>query len=95
MERNEHFFYVLRCKDDSLYAGYTNNLEKRIKLHNDGKGAKYTRGRGPVELLYHEKFKTKTEAMQAEYKFKQLGKRAKVKYIEKEAGTLHVAAEEL
>lgn len=95
MEKNEHYFYVLRCKDDSLYAGYTNNLEKRIKLHNEGKGAKYTRGRGPVELIYHETFPTKTEALQAEYRFKQLEKKAKVKYIEKEAGAVHVAAEEL
>lgn len=95
MERYEHFFYVLRCKDDSLYAGYTNNLEKRINLHNEGKGAKYTRGRGPIELVYYEIFPTKTEAMQAEYRFKQLHKKAKVKYVEKEAGTLHVAAEEL
>jgi putative endonuclease len=95
MEKNEHFFYVLRCRDNSLYAGYTNNLEKRIKLHNEGKGAKYTRGRGPVELVYHEEFATKTEAMQAEYRFKQLQKEEKEKYIVKEDVTLHVAAEEL
>ena len=44
MENEEHYFYVVSCKDDSLYAGYTNNLKRRIKLHNEGKGAKYTRG---------------------------------------------------
>ncbi|RFU62631.1 GIY-YIG nuclease family protein [Peribacillus glennii] len=81
MGKSEHFFYVLRCKDGSLYAGYTNNLEKRIHLHNEGKGAKYTRGRGPVELIYHETFSNKTEAMQAEYRFKQMEKKAKLKYI--------------
>ena len=42
MENEEHYFYVVSCKDDSLYAGYTNNLKRRIKLHNEGKGAKYT-----------------------------------------------------
>ncbi|MDQ0220915.1 GIY-YIG nuclease family protein [Peribacillus cavernae] len=95
MENNEHFFYVLRCIDDSLYAGYTNNLEKRIKLHNEGKGAKYTRGRGPVELVYHEGFATKTEALQAEYRFKQLEKKEKEKFIIKEANPADVAAEKL
>ncbi|CAH0347563.1 GIY-YIG nuclease family protein [Bacillus sp. CECT 9360] len=95
MEKNEHFFYVLRCKDESLYAGYTNNLEKRIKQHNEGKGAKYTRGRGPVELVYQDGFRTKTEAMQAEYRFKQLGKKEKENFIEKEADTSDVAAEKL
>ena len=52
MENNEHYFYVVSCKDGSLYAGYTNDLKRRIKLHNEGKGAKYTRGRGPVRLVY-------------------------------------------
>ena len=46
MENKEHYFYVLSCKDGSLYAGYTNDLQRRIRLHNEGKGAKYTRGRG-------------------------------------------------
>jgi putative endonuclease len=94
MEKNEHFFYVVRCKDYSLYAGYTNDLEKRIILHNAGKGAKYTRGRGPVNLVHYEQFETKTEAMQAEYRFKQLGKKEK-ELIVKDADTLHVAAEKL
>ncbi len=50
METNKHYFYVLECQDESYYAGYTNNLEHRVKVHNQGKGAKYTRGRTPVEL---------------------------------------------
>ncbi|PLT32633.1 GIY-YIG nuclease family protein [Bacillus sp. V5-8f] len=94
MGKNEHFFYVLSCKDGSLYAGYTNNLEKRIHLHNEGKGAKYTRGRGPVELVYYETFSTKNEAMRAEYRFKQLDKKAKLNYIEKGVDPGHVAAKE-
>ena len=68
----DHLFYVLECKDGSYYAGYTNDLEKRIRVHNEGKGAKYTRARKPVHCIYHECFETKREAMQAEYRFKQL-----------------------
>jgi len=45
---NNHYFYVLECADQTLYAGYTNNIEKRVAVHNAGKGAKYTRARGPV-----------------------------------------------
>ncbi|NEU03034.1 GIY-YIG nuclease family protein, partial [Escherichia coli] len=48
METNNHFFYVVKCKDNSWYAGYTNDLHKRVKTHNDGKGAKYTKVRRPV-----------------------------------------------
>ena len=77
MENNEHYFYVLSCKDGSLYAGYTNNLERRIKLHNEGKGAKYTRGRGPVKLIFIKVYATKSEALKAEYAFKQLKRKEK------------------
>lgn len=84
METSKHYFYVLECQDHSYYAGYTNNLEHRVKVHNQGKGAKYTRGRTPVELVYYETFETKTEAMQAEYRFKQLTRRDKQKWMTKE-----------
>ncbi|RFU66934.1 GIY-YIG nuclease family protein [Peribacillus saganii] len=95
MATNKHFFYVLRCKDDSLYAGYTNDLTKRIRLHNEGKGAKYTRGRGPVELVFSKEFPSKPEAMRAEYRFKQLTRPTKLEIIEKESDFFDVAAEEL
>lgn len=72
MVNKMHYFYVLECADGSYYAGYTNNLEKRVDTHNEGKGAKYTRARRPVVLRYYEQYETKTEAMQAEYRFKQL-----------------------
>ena len=49
-----HYTYMLKCKDGTYYIGYTNDLEKRVKAHNEGKGAKYTKGRGPVELIYYE-----------------------------------------
>lgn len=78
---NNHYFYVLHCKDDSLYAGYTNNLERRIKLHNEGKGAKYTRGRGPVELVFAKSFANKSDALKAEYAFKQWKRSKKEKFL--------------
>ena len=79
-----HLFYVLECKDGSYYAGYTNDLDKRVRVHNEGKGAKYTRAKRPVRCIYHESFETKREAMQAEYQFKQLTRNAKERYIGKE-----------
>lgn len=82
MERmNEHTFYVLKCSDGTMYAGYTNDLDKRVRTHNEGKGAKYTRPRTPVTCIYSETHETKTEAMRAEYAFKQLSRSAKLKFI--------------
>jgi putative endonuclease len=95
MENNNHYFYVLTCKDGSFYGGYTNNLEKRIKLHNQGKGAKYTRGRGPVTLTYVKGFNNKSEALKAEYHFKCLTRKKKTEFLIKETGGLDVAAEKL
>ena len=60
--------YILKCNDNSLYTGWTNDITHRLKMHNEGKGAKYTRGRGPVELVYLEEFETKQEAMGREAK---------------------------
>lgn len=90
---NEHFFYVLECVDDSYYAGYTNNLTRRVAVHNDGKGAKYTRGKLPVQCIYFEAYKTKREAMQVEYRFKQLTRQQKEAYIAKGSGTIEVTKE--
>jgi putative endonuclease len=92
---NKHFFYVLECKDGSFYGGYTNNLQRRIMLHNEGKGAKYTRGRGPVKLLYNKTFENKSDALRAEYEFKQLTRKRKEEFLMKEAGESYVAAEKL
>ena len=78
---NNHYMYVLRCKDNTYYTGYTNALEKRIAKHNEGKGAKYTRGRRPVELIYQKTFSTKEEAMKAEYMFKRLSRIHKEKIM--------------
>ena len=54
-----HFVYLLKCSDNTLYCGYTNNLEKRISVHNQGKGSKYTRGRTPIKLIYVEEYSSK------------------------------------
>ena len=74
--------YILKCNDNSLYTGWTNYITHRLKMHNEGKGAKYTRGRGPVELVYLEEFETKQEAMSREAKIKRLTRKEKLLLIE-------------
>lgn len=72
-----NYTYILKCNDETLYTGWTNNLDKRLKDHNDGKGAKYTKARRPVELVYYEEFESKEEAMKREYAIKQLSRKQK------------------
>jgi putative endonuclease len=74
--------YILRCADDSLYTGITNNLEKRIKQHNESKGAKYTMGRGPVALVKCFEVLSKGEALKLEYHIKQLPREEKLNYVQ-------------
>lgn len=78
---NKHFMYVLECSDGTYYTGYTNDLEKRITVHNSGKGAKYTRARRPVHCIYFEEFDNKHDAMSAEYYFKKFTRQQKTNYI--------------
>ena len=75
------FVYLLETVNTTLYCGYTNDLNKRIKTHNDGKGAKYTKTRLPVKLVYTECFDSKSEAMKREYQIKQLTRQQKLKLI--------------
>ena len=75
------YVYILRCKDYTLYTGYTVNLENRLNVHNKGLGAKYTRGRRPVKLVYSEKYNSKSEALKREYYIKKLTRRKKLKLI--------------
>lgn len=75
------YAYVLRCKDGTLYSGYTDDLIKREKTHNEGKGAKYTRSRLPVTLVYSEAFQTKSEAMSREFFLKKLSRTEKLALI--------------
>jgi putative endonuclease len=76
-----NFVYIVRCKDNTLYTGWTNNLEKRIDLHNKGKGAKYTKTRCPVQLEYYEEFENKQEAMRREYRIKKMTRIEKLNLI--------------
>jgi putative endonuclease len=76
-----HYVYVVECADGTLYTGYTTDPERRVAEHNDGDGAKYTRGRTPVELLYVESFETKSAAMSREYEIKQLSRRKKERLV--------------
>ena len=77
-----YYVYLLRCRDGSLYAGYTDDPERRLKVHNSGKGSKYTRSRLPVELVYREEHPDKSSAMRREYELKQLSRAEKLKLIE-------------
>ena len=78
-----NYVYILKCNDDSLYTGWTNNLEKWVKAHSNGKGAKYTKSRLPVELVYFEEYENKVEAMRREYAIKQLKRKEKLMLINK------------
>lgn len=74
-----YYFYILRCKDNSLYCGQTKNIEKRVEEHNthSKKTAKYTRGRRPVRLVYFEKYETLSDVLKREYEVKQWNKKKK------------------
>ena len=76
-----NYVYILECSDNTLYTGWTNNLEKRISVHNEGKGAKYTKGRRPVKLLYFEEYETKQEALKREWEIKRLSRKEKIDII--------------
>ncbi len=73
--------YILRCSDGSYYTGITNSLDRRIEQHNAGKGAKYTKGRGPVELIYQEKHPDRSSASRCEIEIKKLSKNQKISLI--------------
>lgn len=76
-----YYCYLVECCDKTLYCGYTNNIDNRVKTHNSGKGAKYTQKRLPVRLVYFEQFDTKSDAMRREYAIKQLSRSEKLKLI--------------
>ncbi|MCI8992553.1 MAG: GIY-YIG nuclease family protein [Eubacterium sp.] len=78
----DNFTYILKCADNSLYTGWTNDIEHRLEMHNRKKGAKYTRGRTPVELVYLEISDTKEEAMKREAAIKKLTRTEKEKLID-------------
>ena len=75
-----NYTYILKCADDTLYCGWTNDLEKRLAAHNAGTAAKYTRTRRPVELVYYEEFETKQEAMSREFHIKRMSRLEKLEF---------------
>lgn len=79
-----NYTYIVKCCDNTLYTGWTTDLDRRIEAHNSGKGAKYTRSRRPVELIYAERFDTKREAMRREWEIKQLSREEKLRLAGKQ-----------
>ncbi len=77
----ENYTYILQCGDGSLYTGWTNDMKKRLAAHRSGHGAKYTRGRTPLTLVYLETFETKQEAMSREAQIKHLNRDEKLMLI--------------
>ncbi|WP_178915735.1 GIY-YIG nuclease family protein [Natronomonas gomsonensis] len=77
----DHCVYVIECVDGSLYTGYTTDVQRRVQEHDAGEGAKYTRGRTPVELVYTESFDSKSAAMSREYEIKQLSRAEKERLV--------------
>jgi putative endonuclease len=83
-----HYVYILKCKDGSLYTGYAKDLHNRLKAHKEGKGAKYTKCRLPVKLMYYEKIGDKSKAMSREYAIKQMSRNEKELLIKERARQL-------
>ncbi len=79
-----HYFYLARCSDDTLYCGYTIDLEKREAMHNSGKGAKYTAGRRPIKIIYYEVFDNQGDAMRREIEVKRWPRKGKEGLINNE-----------
>lgn len=82
------YVYILKCSDDTLYTGYTVDLDKRMKAHNSGLGAKYTRGRLPVTLVYKEICNSKSQAMKREISIKKLRRKEKLNLIKNTIQTI-------
>ncbi len=81
INKKNHFVYIVECRDGTLYTGYTTDVERRLEEHNCGEGAKYTRGRYPVELRYTESFSSRSSAQKKEYQIKQLPRKEKEELI--------------
>jgi len=81
-KNKKHFVYIIECSDGSFYTGYTTDLERRVEEHNSGQGAKYTRGRTPVKLIYNESFTSRSSAQKREYQIKQLPRKEKEELLD-------------
>lgn len=87
MDCKKFYTYIVKCSDETLYTGYTTDIKKRLRAHNDKKGAKYTKTRTPVKLYYFEEFSDKSSAMKQEYAIKQLTRIGKIKYAKENINT--------
>ncbi|MDD6788885.1 MAG: GIY-YIG nuclease family protein [Lachnospira sp.] len=81
MEDEMYYVYLLRCADGTLYCGSTNNLQRRVKMHNSGRGAKYTKARRPVQLVYWEAAGAKSDALRREAAVKRLTRQRKLELV--------------
>ena len=86
---SDHYVYMVRCADETLYTGYSTDPARRVDEHNRGEGAKYTRGRTPVELVFLEQYDTQSTAMSREYELKQLSRAEKDRRIERNTPAAH------
>ena len=77
-----HYVYVVECSDGTLYTGYTTDVERRVEEHNAGEGAKYTRGRTPVEVVHVEEYATRSEAMSREAEIKKMSREEKERLVD-------------
>ena len=82
MMESKWYLYILRCGDGTLYTGITTDVEKRFAQHCIGKGAKYTRGRGPLELVYREEYADHSQALKREWEIKKLSRQEKMRLIQ-------------
>ena len=83
-----NYTYILECRDGSLYTGWTNDMENRLRAHNEGRGAKYTKGRAPVTLRYVEEHETKEGAMKREYAIKRMSRKEKLELMKQQEVTV-------
>ena len=88
-QKEKWFLYILKCRDASLYTGITKDIERRFKMHSEGKAARYTRTRLPLEMVYRETCKSRTEALTRECFVKALPKAKKLALINKEVNDEH------
>ena len=84
----KNYTYMLKCHDGTIYTGWTTQLDRRISEHNSGRGAKYTRSRRPVELIYYEELESKEKAMKREAEIKKMTKKQKIAMVEKSKKTI-------
>lgn len=83
MMQKKWFVYILRCGDGTLYTGITDDVQRRLEMHRSGKGAKYTRGRGPLELVHAEEWEIKSQALHREIEIKNMTRKQKIALLDK------------